>query len=272
MNYSLIALDLDGTLTNSDKQVSPLTRRALLRAQDEGTRLILASGRPTQGIEPVARCLELAERGGYVLPYNGGQIVEWATRRVIYEKHVPADGIALAHEYACSHGFALVGYVGRELLTETPDDPYVQEESRINQMAVRRVDCLPEHLGERPPKLLLTGAPERLVTAEAELAELLRGRMEAFRSAPFFVEIVPPGIDKGQSLTRLLALLRLRPADLMAFGDGYNDLTMLRLAGMGVAMGNAAPEVRAAADYVTGTNDADGIAHALREVGGLEEK
>lgn len=270
MKYSLIALDLDGTLTNSEKQVTPLTRQALLRAQEQGARLVLASGRPTQGIEPVAECMDLAHGGGYVLPYNGGQIIEWATRRVLYEKHVPAEGVAIAHQYARTHGFALLGYVGREIVTETPADRYVQEESRINQMAVRRVDCLPESLGERPPKLLLTGEPERLVEAEGELAELLRGQMDVFRSAPFFLEIVPPGIDKAQSLTRLLALLRLQAADLLAFGDGYNDLGMLRLAGLGVAMGNAVPEVRAAADYVTGTNDADGIADALRRVGGLE--
>ena len=84
-----------------------------------------------------------------------------------------------------------------------------------------------------------------------------------FRSAPFFLELVPKGIDKAQSLLRLLAKVNLTPADMIAFGDGYNDLSMLRLAGMGVAMANAAPEVRADADCVTLSNEEDGVAVAI---------
>ena len=79
--------------------------------------------------------------------------------------------------------------------------------------------------------------------------------MDAYRSAPFFLELVPKGIDKARSLLRLLAMLNLTPHDMIAFGDGYNDLSMLRLAGMGVAMENAAPEVRAEADYVMRTKE-----------------
>lgn len=87
--------------------------------------------------------------------------------------------------------------------------------------------------------------------------------MDAYRSAPFFLELVPKGIDKARSLLRLLAMLNLTPHDMIAFGDGYNDLSMLRLAGMGVAMENAAPEVRAEADYVTASNEDDGVAKAI---------
>ena len=81
------------------------------------------------------------------------------------------------------------------------------------------------------------------------------------------MELVPKGIDKAQSLLRLLAKINLTPADLMAFGDGYNDLSMLKLAGVGVAMANAAPEVRADADYVTLSNEEDGVAEALLHFG-----
>ena len=87
--------------------------------------------------------------------------------------------------------------------------------------------------------------------------------MEVFRSAPFFVELMPKGIDKAQSLARLLDHLHLSPADLVAFGDGYNDLSMIRFAGMGVAMDNAAPELRAVANYITLSNEHDGVAAAL---------
>lgn len=101
--------------------------------------------------------------------------------------------------------------------------------------------------------------------AEQELSQLLADRMDVYRSAPFFIELVPKGIDKAQSLRRLLGHINLTPADMIAFGDGYNDLSMLHLAGMGVAMANAAPEVRADADTVTLSNDADGVAVALKK-------
>ena len=130
-------------------------------------------------------------------------------------------------------------------------------------MNIRRVDNLLMHLEPNPTKLLMTGEPTTMIVAEEELSEQLGDKMDVFRSAPFFLELVPKGIDKAQSLLRLLAKVNLTPADMIAFGDGYNDLSMLRLAGMGVAMANAAPEVRADADYVTLSNEEDGVAVAI---------
>ena len=261
--YRIIALDLDGTLTNHDKVVTPKTRNALLKAQDEGVVVVLASGRPTYGIEPVAECLELDKRGGYILSYNGGKIVNAKTKEELFTQFLPDGVIPIIYKYAKEHHRALLGYAGNEIVTEMPDDQYVKEESRINKMNIRQVDCLLDHLEAHPTKLLMTGDPADMIKAEEELAEILGSRMEVFRSAPFFLELVPNGIDKAQSLLRLLGKLNLTPADMMAFGDGYNDLSMLRLAGMGVAMENAAPEVRADADYVTLSNEEDGVAAAL---------
>lgn len=261
--YRIIALDLDGTLTNHDKVVTPKTREALLRAQDEGVIIVLASGRPTYGIEPVANCLEMEQRGGYILSYNGGKIVDWKTKQELFSQHLPNGVQPIIYRYAQEKEYALLGYSGNEIITEMPDDPYVKEESRINKMNIRQVDNLLNHLEANPTKLLMTGDPKDMARAEEELADLLADRMDVFRSAPFFVELVPKGIDKAQSLSRLLGNINLTPADMVAFGDGYNDLSMLRLAGMGVAMANAAPEVRAEADYITLSNEEDGVAAAL---------
>lgn len=264
----IISLDLDGTLTNSEKKVTPRTRQALLDAEANGAVLVLASGRPTYGIVPVAECLEMEKRGGYILSYNGGQIVDWKSKELIYAKHLPAQVIPVLHQYARQHHYALLGYVGHDIVTEMPDDEYVHEESRINNMAIRGVDNLLEAIEPQPTKLLMTGHPDDMVRAEAELADVVGNDMEVFRSAPFFLELVPKGIDKAQSLMRLLSLIGQQPADMIAFGDGYNDLSMLRLAGIGVAMANAAPEVRAEADFVTLSNDEDGIAHYLESQAG----
>ena len=261
--YRAIALDLDGTLTNHEKVVTPKTREALLQAAANGAVIILASGRPTYGIEPVAECLELNQRGGYILSYNGGNIVNAQTGEKLFSQFLPDNVIPELYAYAKEHGHALLGYAGNEIITEMPDDQYVKEESRINKMNIRKVDNLFESLEPHPTKLLMTGDPTLMLKAEEELVEKLGDRMDIFRSAPFFLELVPKGIDKAKSLTRLLTKINLTPADLIAFGDGYNDLSMLKLAGMGVAMENAAPEVRAEADYVTLSNEEDGVAAAL---------
>ena len=113
-----------------------------------------------------------------------------------------------------------------------------------------------------------------MIKAEAELSDLLNYKMDVFRSAPFFVELVPKGIDKAQSLERLLQHLGFDATNLIAFGDGYNDLSMIKYANMGVAMANAAPELRAIADYVTLSNDEDGVAIFLEKLyaGALEQQ
>lgn len=261
--YRAIALDLDGTLTNHAKVVTPKTREALLQAEAEGVVIILASGRPTYGIEPVAECLELDKRGGYILSYNGGNIVNAKTGEKLFAQFLPDEVIPILYRYAKEKNHALLGYAGNEIITEMPDDQYVKEESRINKMNIRKVENLFEALEPHPTKLLMTGDPADMLKAENELSEILGDRMDIFRSAPFFLELVPKGIDKAKSLLRLLSKINLTPADMIAFGDGYNDLSMLKLAGMGVAMQNAAPEVRAEADYITLSNEEDGVAAAL---------
>ena len=261
--YRAIALDLDGTLTNHDKVVTPKTREALLQAEAEGVVIILASGRPTYGIEPVAECLELDKRGGYILSYNGGNIVNAKTGEKLFAQFLPDEVIPILYRYAKEKNHALLGYAGNEIITEMPDDQYVKEESRINKMNIRKVENLFEALEPHPTKLLMTGDPADMLKAETSFQRFWATGWTSSVQPHSSWNWFPKGIDKAKSLLRLLSKINLTPADMIAFGDGYNDLSMLKLAGMGVAMQNAAPEVRAEADYITLSNEEDGIAAAL---------
>lgn len=100
MPYRIIALDLDGTLTNHDKVITPKTREALLKAQQEGAIVVLASGRPTYGIVPLANELKLDTHGGFILAYNGGKIVDWGTQQECFAQHLPPSAIPVIYEYA----------------------------------------------------------------------------------------------------------------------------------------------------------------------------
>ena len=110
---------------------------------------------------------------------------------------------------------------------------------------------------------MIVGDPEPLHLLELEMVPQLQGRAEAYRSEPFFLEVVPTGIDKAQGLSALLTHLGMQREEMMAFGDGFNDISMIQFAGMGIAMGNAQEVTKKAAGFVTESNEADGIAIAL---------
>ena len=124
MKYKLIVLDLDGTLTNSKKVITHRNREILIRVQEQGVRLVLASGRPTHGIVPLANELRMNEFGGFILSYNGGEIINWETQEMIYENVLPNDVVPVLYECARSHQLSILTYDGAEIVTENSQDPY----------------------------------------------------------------------------------------------------------------------------------------------------
>ena len=267
--YSIIALDLDGTLTNSEKNITPRTFDALMKAQREGVRLVLASGRPTFGIAALANQLQLADYGGYVLSYNGGRIIDWCEKTVIFSQVVDQKLVPILYDFAEKAQLPIVTYLPEAILASKNEGEYLAEEARINGMPIVVAQNFVEEamqIAGGSTKFLIPGEPELLVQLESEMKAALSEQMEVFRSAPFFLELPPKGIDKAQSLQRLLTHLGLERENLMAFGDGFNDLSMIQFAGQGVAMANAVEEVKSIADFVTTSNEEDGIAHALEQL------
>ena len=267
--YSIIALDLDGTLTNSEKNITPRTFDALMKAQREGVRLVLASGRPTFGIAALANQLQLADYGGYVLSYNGGRIIDWCKKTVIFSQVVDQKLVPILYDFAEKAQLPIVTYLPEAILASKNEGEYLAEEARINGMSVVVAQNFVEEamqIAGGSTKFLIPGEPEQLIQLESEMTATLSEQMEVFRSAPFFLELPPKGIDKAQSLQRLLTHLGLERESLMAFGDGFNDLSMIQFAGQGVAMANAVEEVKSIADFVTTSNEEDGIAHALEQL------
>lgn len=267
--YSIIALDLDGTLTNSEKNITPRTFDALMKAQREGVRLVLASGRPTFGIAALANQLQLADYGGYVLSYNGGRIIDWCEKTVIFSQVVDQKLVPILYDFAEKAQLPIVTYLPEAILASKNEGEYLAEEARINGMPIVVAQNFVEEamqIAGGSTKFLIPGEPELLIQLESEMKAALSEQMEVFRSAPFFLELPPKGIDKAQSLQRLLTHLGLERESLMAFGDGFNDLSMIQFAGQGVAMANAVEEVKSIADFVTTSNEEDGIAHALEQL------
>lgn len=262
----LLALDLDGTLLTTDKRLTDGNLDAIRRAQDAGTTIVLASGRHPRSMARFADLLSLGERGGYLVSFNGAMLIDYPTQQVLFQQHLPADVIPRLNHWARHFALPMLSFRGDTIITEQPANHYVTENAFNNRLAIEGVDDLAAAmlaLDTPPAKCLLPGDPELLPEVEATMKADLDGVIDIYRSAPHYLELVPLGIDKGRTLLRLLDHLGRTPADLIACGDQDNDIPMLRVAGLGVAMDNAPANVKAAADFVTLSCDNDGVAHVI---------
>lgn len=264
-NYEIIVLDLDGTLTNRDKVMTPKTKAALMELQEKGKKIVLASGRPTDGVMPLARELRLEEYGSYILSFNGGMITDCRSGEVVFSRMLPVESNAKIIGLAEDERVAILTYDGNTLITNDAKSPYAKLEYKINRMEVRQIDDLKSYVNYPVPKFLMMDDGDYLAMVEPRVKAAMGKNFSIYRSEPFFLEILPRGIDKAQSLARLLEILELNREQMIACGDGYNDLTMIQFAGLGVAMENAVLPVRKAADYITRSNNDDGIAHVVEK-------
>ena len=265
MKYEMIVLDLDGTLTNKDKMITPKTKETLMKIQERGKTVVLASGRPTYGVMPLAKELELERYGGYILSFNGGIIFNCQTKEVIFDRQLPVESNGVIIDLAKEHGVNILTYEGDQIITPDGSCPYVAKEAFINKLEVRQVENFREHVTFQVPKFLMLDDGGYLALAEAKVKASLGKEFSVYRSEPFFLEILPKGIDKAQSLERLLEVTGFTREQMIACGDGYNDLSMIQYAGLGVAMENAVLPVRQAADYITRSNNEDGVAHVVEK-------
>lgn len=267
MKYKIIALDVDGTLVNDRGELTNSVREALLRAQrDYGMRVVLASGRPTAGLIALARELELDRYSGYIMPFNGGRVYNVrALTAPIFSYALPDEIVPRLYELSKQHGVSILSYNEVELLSEDIDNVYVQKEVGITKMPTRRLVNFSSEVPLGLPKCLIVGEAQQIEALEPLARSAFPGVVDAFRSNPNFLELVPAGVNKGASLARLLERLDYDRSELIAVGDSFNDLEMIQYAGLGVAMANAHETIKSCADYVTKSNEEDGVAHMLNK-------
>jgi Cof subfamily protein (haloacid dehalogenase superfamily) len=262
MSIRLIVADLDGTLLNSNHEVPPFTEKAIRAAQERGVLFTVATGKTFPST------VALIERFGITIPVicgNGTQVFA-PDGTLLYADPIPLDYALEAVELAQQRGFLPVVYTERGLLTTVHDDNVAELVAHHEPIPVL-TDDLNRALREqyRPFKMILMSQDHEAVNRFAEeLRATFDGRAQIVRSGLLsVVEVMPAGVTKGTALLHILDYLGLEPQQTMCFGDNCNDLDMIQRAGLGVAMAHAPEEVRQAADYVTGTNDEDGVGHAI---------
>ncbi len=265
MDKKVLVLDLDGTLTNSNKEITPDTKDAIMKIQKKGHKVVLASGRPTPGVEPLAKELKLDKFGGYILSYNGGQIKDCKKDEVVYEQALPADVVPKLFNMADELNIGLATYDSDGIVANDNRNKYVELESRINNLPIQYRNNAAEYIDFPVNKCLGMVDPEIAPEKEQAYKDKFGDVLNITRSEPFFIEITPKGVDKAASLERFCEITGNTRENMIACGDGFNDISMIKYAGIGVAMANAQDEVKAVADFITTSNNDDGVARVIEK-------
>ena len=265
MEYKLIAVDLDGTLTNSKKEVSPRNRYALLEAQAKGKKVIITSGRHPMGVKDIAEDLMLGRYGGFVMAFNGGKIIDCQTGQTVESKLFPLEYLSDVVSVLSDFNVTVMTFDDKKIYANNKVNDYTNVESEILKTDMLVVDDFVSAVKFDINKLLIAGEPDELDTCRTLLKKRYDGLLDMYKSAPYFLEIMPFGVSKGSALARLLPKIGVEKEEVIAFGDNYNDMTMIGYAGMGVAMSNGEDEVKKIASYICESNDDDGVAKTIEK-------
>ena len=264
MEYKMIALDLDGTLNNDEKKITPRTREALMAVQEQGVIVALVSGRQAPGLQREADALRLEDYHGLRIAYNGGRIQDATTGEILYNRAIDnATAVEFLRHLEEWPELSPIVDDGEYIYTTDARRHKVQDESRNNNLKVRIVENIAEAVTFSPVKILTAAPNEILVPHLEDIRRGFEDRLSFVQSAPWFYEGTALGVSKAGSLGKACERLGIAPEEVMAFGDAQNDMSMLDFAGYGVAMGNACSELKEMADEITATNNEDGIALTL---------
>ena len=256
MKYKLIATDMDGTLLTSASEISPKNAEAIRSAVNAGIKVVLATGRPIQGVRKYIAKLGLC---GPVITYNGAVIADSATEEILYEVSMNRADAELSLKLGTEYDTTMCIWSRGQLYTNKLNDR-AYDYMKISGVEPILVTDFAGILDRGITKILWYDDVEMIGQMPAEMATKGFRETEFCLSRPFFLEFFSSKASKANAIAKLCEMYDITPAEVVAFGDAPNDLSMIEFAGLGVAMGNALPEVKDVADMVTATNDEDGVA------------
>lgn len=272
--FKIIIMDVDGTLTNSQKIVTPKTKAALMKAQELGIKLILASGRPTSGLIGLGHELQMDKYHGLFVCYNGSKVVDCQTKEELFNQPLSIEeGKAVLEHMKKFDRVRPMIDKGEYMFVNNVYDNYInfngapfnviEYESRGGNYKLCEIDDLAAFADFEINKILTTSDPEYLQEHYQEMMEPFKDSLSCMFTGPFYFEFMAQGIDKAKALDTVLKPMGYSQDEMIAFGDGHNDASMVKYAGTGVAMANAVQDLKDISQYITLSNDEDGIAEAL---------
>lgn len=266
--YKLIAVDMDGTLLREDKTISDKTKDRIKKSVEKGVKIVLASGRPIEGLERYLEELQLVTEDDFVMSFNGSVIQNAKTKAIISKNILKGSDLKALYRLAKQIGVNIHAFTKQGCVTPIMNE-YSQLEGRINGIEVHEVDFNTIDDNEDVIKVMFIDPEPVLAAAIEKIPHHVYEDFTVVRSAPYFLEFLNKASSKGTGVKALAEHLGIKREEIICIGDAGNDLDMIEYAGLGVAMGNAFEEVKAAADYVTLDNESDGVAHVIEKFIGI---
>ena len=267
MEKRMLFMDLDGTLLNDQKEITPGNRQALELALDRGHGVIITTGRPLKSAMDQAHKLGMDKPGCYLIAYNGAVIYDWGRQKQIFVRTLSIPTVLRVFDYVNPLGIHIQTYDQWTVLVEPRcDDEAVRRYCGLIRMEHQVIGDVHTDLKEEPVKALVIDFYDKtgLLQVEQWLKENLSDQVDCFFSCDQYLEVVPKGMSKGEAVAMLCRMMDVDIRNAVAVGDAANDLSMIAMAGIGVAMANGTGEVKAIADYVTRhDNNHDGIAEVV---------
>ena len=265
MKYKLLVTDIDDTLLTTDKRITDKVKDALYLAQEKGVTVAIASGRLPIGVRPFAEELRIPERGGCYLAFNGGLILD-GQGNILHSDVLEHRYLEAVYTALRPYDVTVLVHTHDKIFTDNNQNSYAYTEPEALHQPLHLLDDLLTDVDWDLHKILIAGEPELLKEVEPVLKAQFGTKLDIFLSAPWFLDVMPKGVNKGRGVRYLAARLGITMDEVIACGDSYNDLSMVQAAGLGVAMHNAEDGLKAAADYITERDcDHDGIAEVVEK-------
>lgn len=262
--YKLIAMDMDGTLLTEEKIISKKTKEAIMKAKEKGIKIVLASGRPLEGIERYLEELELRSGEDYVLSFNGCLVQNTVTKEIILKTTLKGSDLHYLYDISKKIGVNIHAFSKQGCITPVVTK-YSELEGSINGIPVLEIDYDEIDDNEDITKVMMVDEPNILDEAIKALPKEVYEEYTVVRSAPYFLEFLNKNGNKGVGVKALVEHLGITQQEVICMGDAGNDLHMIEYAGLGVAMENAFEEVKQVANYITKSNENDGVAHVIEK-------
>jgi len=262
--YKLIATDLDGTLLNERKEISDRCREDIIKLKKKGIKVVLATGRPYHGIVPYIKMLDLYDDDNYVIVYNGAVVQSARGNEILFDLPLSLDSYKELYELSKQLGVYIHALTYDRVLTPVMN-PYTGVEASINNSPVIEGAVCDVDPSLKIIKVMFVDDPKKLDTIIPQLPDWAKEKYSIVRSADIFLEFLNKNVDKAVGVSVIAEKLGIKMQEIIAVGDAGNDILMIKNAGLGVAMANATEDVKELADYITLTNEEDGVAHVIEK-------